>query len=214
MSVTWSCPIPVAAYAAYGRNAPAPRQPCGQCGREMAFDGSYPREVREGGVRYRIFVRRAFCCRCRVGDALFPDFVLRGRLDSAPAVGAAVLSHAGVDRPEGAEGLYAGAPARTVRSWRSRFSDRSLELWGRLAALSVQWGAEVPLSPPGQETSVGHALAAIGAVWRAASEQRPPGAIPPAWRLANVIVGGQLIGTRVDLPWPIVCSAIGRSRGP
>lgn len=179
----------------------------------MAFDGCYPRWVREAGVAHRVFIRRARCPRCGTGDALLPDFVLTGRYDSTLAVGAAVLGHAGVDLPAGAAGLYAGVPERTVRSWRQRFAARGEQLWWRFAALNVIWGGEVPLDSSRDPTKVGHALGAIGAVWTTA-RRRPGSDVPPAWRLANVIFGSQLISTRMDLPWPVVTGAIGRSRGP
>jgi len=103
-------------------------------------------------------------------------------------------------------------PERTVRSWRQRFAARAEELWQRLGAVSVGWGGDVPRAAVGAGVG-GHAVAAIATVWRAA--QRRPGAdTPAAWRLANVIVGGQLISTRVNLPWPIRPELIGSSRGP
>lgn len=179
----------------------------------MAFDGRYPRWIREAGVTYRIFVRRARCSACGLGDAVVPDFVLRRRLDSASAVGAAVIAHAGVELPVQSEALYAGVPARTVRSWRQRFAERADELWGRLAAVSVGWGGADGLAAAPMPTPAGCALGAIGAAWRAA-RRRPEADVPPAWHLANVVVGGRLISTRVDLPWPIDPAWIGRARGP
>ena len=179
----------------------------------MAFDGSYRRQVREAGIVHSIFVRRARCARCGVGDALMPDFVLRGRLDSTAAVGAAILAPVGVSVPPGVEGLYAGVPERTVRSWRQRFAERASELTQRFEALCREWRGELPFPPTRHATPTHHALASIALVWRAA-RRRPDSDVPPAWRLANVIVGSQLLGTRVDLPWPIKASLIGRSRSP
>lgn len=179
----------------------------------MAFDGRYPRRVREAGVTYRVLVRRARCSACGLGDAVVPDFVLRGRLDSTQAVGAAVVAYAGVELPAHAEALYAGVPARTVRSWRQRFAGRAEQLWGRLGAVSVGWGGRDGLADAPSSTPVGAAVGAIGAVWRAA-RRRPDADVPPPWRLANVIVGGRLMSTRVDLPWPIDPAWIGRARGP
>ncbi len=69
-----------------------------------------------------VFVRRARCGGCGVGESLLPDFVLARRRDSTVAVGAAVLGPAGVGLPEGSASLYEGVPERTVRSWRQRFS--------------------------------------------------------------------------------------------
>ena len=71
----------------------------------MAFDGSYPRMIRESGVVYRIFGRRARCAIPGVGDALLADFVLRGRMDSTTAVGAVVLAPVSVAVLPGADKL-------------------------------------------------------------------------------------------------------------
>lgn len=180
----------------------------------MAFDGCYARLVREAGRVHRVFVRRVRCATCEVGDALLPDFVLRGWRDSTASVGAAILPRLGIEVPEAARTLYAGVPGRTVRSWRQRFAERAVQLTVRLDALCVQWGGtppfgeEVPAPGPARR-----AVLAMGRCWKAA-RRRCPGGVPAAWSLANVVVGGQLISTRVDLPWPIVPGRIGRSRGP
>lgn len=181
----------------------------------MAFDGSYPRRVREAGQLHRIFVRRVHCRRCGVGDALLPEFVLRRRRDTTAAVGAAVLARLGVDVPHGATVLYEGVPERTIRSWRHRFAERADELAQRFEALCVEWGSSLPLPLSGRTgalTPPCRAVAAIGGLWRAA--YRRCGQVPPAWWLANIVVGGQLLSVRVDLPWPIAPGGIGRSRGP
>jgi hypothetical protein len=111
----------------------------------MAFDWRYRPRGRRGLDDFR----RARCGACQVGGALLPDFVLRRRRDSAPGVGAAVLSAAGVDLPAGAERLYAAVPKRTVRSWRQRFEARSEELSSRFAALTASFGSSGP-SPWGR----------------------------------------------------------------
>jgi hypothetical protein len=210
VAISWACRLSVSEYAATGRRAPAPRQSCAGCGDEMAFDGSYPRRVREAGVVYQIFVRRARCSRCGTGHALTPDFVLSRRRDSTAAVGVAVLAHLGHQVPVGATRFYDGVPERTVRSWRQRFRERADVLARQFAALCVEWG---DLPPRSVGTTVGVAIQMIGATWRAASGRRP-GAMPPAWPMANVILGGQLLGTRVDLPGPISPNLIGHSRAP
>lgn len=177
------------------------------------FDGCYPRQVRESGVVYKIMVRRAYCSHCALGDAVVPDFVLRRRLDSVSAVGAGVVAHAGIDLGERATGLYAGVPARTVRSWVQRFAERAEQLWGLLAAVSVSWGGDDGIGEAAAPSPAGYALGAIAALWRGA-RRRPEADVPPAWRLANVMVGGRLMSTRVDLPWPIDPAWIGWARGP
>lgn len=176
----------------------------------MAFDGSYPRKIRESGVVHRIYVRRARCTKCGIGDALLPEFILGHRLDSATTIGAAVLTWVGHPVPDGASHLYERVPERTVRSWRQRFAERAEDLTARLYALCVEWGGVLPVFAP---TPLRRAVQAIGATWAAARRRRSVN-VPPAWPLANVILGSQLLSTRVDLPWPIVPAMIGRSRSP
>lgn len=214
MSITWSCELSVAQYAALGRSAPAPRRKCGDCGEMMTFDGRYRRQVREAGAVHEIFVRRASCRRCSRSDALLPDFVLRRRRDSTCSVGAAVLERFDVEVPAAAAALYAGVPERTVRSWRQRFRERSSELSAVLRGLEIEWGGHHdPGRTPNASRAGGWAIDAMVLVWRAA-RRRPSANVPPPWRLANVIVGGELISTRVSLPFPVVTRLIGRSRAP
>jgi Domain of unknown function (DUF6431) len=177
----------------------------------MAFEGTYRRRVREAGVELTVFIRRVHCSRCGTDDALLPDFVLRRRRDSASAIGAGVLSPS-VDLCAGASDLYAGVPERTVRSWRQRFAERAEELSARFVALTASWGTVQHRTMRGSVSS--RATAAIAQMWSQACRRLGRDAIPPAWPLANLIVGGQLLATRVDLPWPIHPSAIGHSRGP
>ena len=213
MSITWSCELSVAEYAALGRSAPAPRRKCADCGEMMTFDGSYRRQVREAGVVYEIFVRRAFCRRCDRSDALLPDFVLRRRRDSTCSVGAAVLERFEVEIPTDAAALYAGVPERTVRSWRQRFLERASELSALLNAMAIEWGGRNSLRSRNASRPGGRAIDAMALAWRAA-QRRPSADVPPPWRLANVIVGGELIATRVSLPFPIITRLIARSRAP
>ncbi len=208
MTVTWACRLSVAEYAALGRRAPAPRSTCSSCDQPMAFDGAYPRFVREGGVVHTIFVRRAYCRPCDRGEALVPDFVLARRLDSTATIGAALLQDAGVELPDGATDLYREVPSRTLRSWRQRFAERADELAAILSAFCAAWGGLAPRSAP---TALGRATESIGAAWRAARRRWD---VPAAFILANVVLGGQLLSNRVDLPVPDRPGFIGRSRAP
>ena len=213
MSITRPCRLSVGEYAALGRSAPAPRRKCADCGEMMTFDGSYRRHVREAGVVHEIFVRRAFGHRCDRSDALLPDFVIRRRRDSTCAVGAEVLERFEVEIPTDAAALYAGVPERTVRSWRQRFGERAGELSALLNAMAIEWTE--PSSPRSCNAARpgGRAIDAMALAWRAA-QRRPTADVPPPWRLANVIVNGELIATRVSLPFPIITRLIGRSRAP
>jgi hypothetical protein len=163
----------------------------------MAFDGRYRRRVREAGELFTIVISRARSGTCQVGDALLPDFVLRRRRDSATAVGAAALGRAvGIDLLAGAERLYASLPQRTVRSWRQRFEARSEELTSRFEALSATFGSSGPHAwGPLPATMTAHSATAIAAMWNAAARRRGRTAIPAPWLLANLVVGGQLLGT-------------------
>jgi len=162
----------------------------------MAFDGVYPRQVREAGVVHRIFVHRARCGRCGFGDALLPSFVVRRRRDSDFAVGAAVLERCGVDLPAEAPLLYAGTPARTVRSWRQRFSGQADDLSVRFSALCAQWGGHLPWVIPKDPSA--RAAVAMGAAWQARRRQARWG-LPGAWLVANVVLGGTIPRTMQPL---------------
>lgn len=207
----WACPIGIEVYARAGRRPPTPRPDCPECGTPMAFDGSYPRIVRESGVAHRIFIRRAHCTPCGVGDALLPSFVVRRCRDSASAIGAAVLSHLGVELSPLAARMHAGVPERTVRSWRQRFTDQADDVSKHFSALCVEWGGDLPRGTG--RTAAHHAIAALGAAWRE-RRRRAGEATPPAWIVANIVLGGRLLSTRVDVPSMNRPTGIARARGP
>lgn len=118
---------------------------------------------------------------------------LHHRRDGTDAIGAAVVGH------RAGRHLYAGVPKRTVRSWRHRFAGRADLLVAGLMAVATTWAGETPrLALPA--TSAMLAAAAVGAAWWAAA-RRGPQRVPGPWRLASVITGGELLTTRVDLPW-------------
>ncbi len=106
----------------------------------MWFDGCYRRKVRHAGVVHELVVHRVRCPRCRAGHAILPDFAVARRLDSAEAIGAAVA--AAVAAPGTARGaaLPASVPARTVRSWRARFTAISMPLAIGFSALAAGRG--------------------------------------------------------------------------
>jgi len=196
VAISWPCPFSVEAYAAHADRVVAPRFNCPGCGRPLSFDGSYPRQVREAGVVHAIRVPRAACRGCGTTHALLPDFVAYRRRDSVEAIGAAVAPDAAGGRPGP---LWAGVPARTVRSWRSRFAERAELLTAGLVAVATTHSGVAPILPvPALATTL--AVAAVGAAWWAAS-QRWPGRIARPWRFANTITGSGLFSTRVDLPW-------------
>jgi hypothetical protein len=85
-----------------------------------------------------------------------------------------------------------------VRSWRRRFSERAEALSVLFEALAAERGASPLAHGAGSPTR--QAVAAIGRFWQAA--RRRVGDVPPAWALANVVVGSSLLAARVDLPNP------------
>lgn len=174
----------------------------------MSFEGSYGRMVREAGVLHAIRVPRAYCRGCGVSHALVPDFVAHRRRDSVEAIGAALAADAGAG---GGAHLWADVPARTVRSWRQRFSGRAELLTAGLMAVTTTL-ARLPALPV-ERGPVTVAVAAVGAAWWTAS-RRWPGRVPGPWRLTNLIVGSHLLSTRVDLPWPGPGPAPRPARGP
>ncbi len=176
----------------------------------MAFDGTYPRKVREAGVVHTVFIRRARCVPCDITESILPQFVLRRCLDTAAAVGAAVLTRLGAVIPDGAATLFDLVPERTQSGWRKRFADRASDLALHFDSLILSWGDSKPFRPSDGTAPV---IDAIGRLWRGV-RSRTTGELPPAWVLANVIVGGELLSTRVDRPWPVQPGTTRRSRGP
>jgi len=181
-------------YARLGNRVPLPRPRCIACDRPMCFDGSYRRQVRHNGVVHRVTIRRVRCPSCGLSCAVLPEFVLVGRLDSVDTIGAALVTATGAPRTEAADRLFAGVPARTVRSWKARFTERAPLLGCGLASFAVHWGGEVP---PASPDPVIYALTSLGAAWvdpgrstcsvaghspleiRQLDHRR--GSLPPAW---------------------------------
>ncbi|MGH9106114.1 MAG: hypothetical protein ACRDZX_09800 [Acidimicrobiales bacterium] len=81
-----------------------------------------------------------------------------------------------------------------MRSWRQRFKERAGELSQLLGAITIECGGDVPLSTHNGSRPGGRAIDAMALAWRAA-RARPTANVPPPWRLANVMVGGELIAT-------------------
>jgi hypothetical protein len=153
VTIVWCCALSVEAYAATGKKVAAPRRCCARCQSPMVFWGGYWRYVREGGD-FRIWVRRARCCRCRVSTALLPSFCLAGRLYTAEVVGATVAG--ALDgrplRPSEAVG------ATTAGGWRRRYRARAAALAAAVAAVTGRVVARGGAWPEGR------GLAALEAV--------------------------------------------------
>ena len=164
----------------------------------MSFDGSYCRQVRDRGVTHRVTIHSVRCPSCRTRHAVLPEFVLAGRLDSADTIGAALAAPAGALGAESRAHLLDTVPGRTVRSWKARFADRAPLLAVGLASLVVHWGG--PVFSPDSDPVV-WAGTALGATWWTSVDRHPRRPVLPPWRFASWITGGELMSTRVDLPW-------------
>jgi hypothetical protein len=164
----------------------------------MIFWSGYRRHVREGGQYWQIWVPRVRCAACSVTHALLPAFVVNNRLDVVESIGA-VLDEVG----ESSEGVRPvaerlGIPHTTARGWVRRFAERSAGLAVAFAALAIDLGGEVvTLSTPLLDAKC-HALAAIRALWRAASGL--PGWLGCGrWRFISSITGGSFVATNTNM---------------
>lgn len=195
VAIVWPCPLGVEEYAAAGRAVQVPHADCPSCGRAMGFWSGYERYLRLGRT-YRVWVRRARCCSCRVSHALLPSFALLRRLDVVEVIGGALeRAVAGVGLRPVAAGF--GVPHTTARDWWRRFRARAPVLAAGLRALAVELGVPAPALPAGGEVA---ALAALGAVW-ARVRQRLGVVAPTWWRLAATVSGGGLLHTTTPPPW-------------
>jgi len=157
----------------------------------MWFDGCYRRKVRQAGVVHERVVHRVRCPRCRAGHAVLPDFVVARRLDTAEVIGTAVAAAAGAPGAACGTALLAGVPARTVRSWRARFTVISMPLAIGFSALAAGRGwqpADLPCATPAHT-----AMAAIGAAWHTTLTRDPASPLRGPWRFANAMCGGALM---------------------
>lgn len=184
----------LACYAPVSREVKPPRPSCPACKVPMWLDGCYRRKVRQAGVVHELAVHRVRCPRCRAGHAVLPDFVVARRLDSAPAIGAALAVCAGMP---GAV-LPAGVPARTIRSWRARFTAIAVPLAAGFSALAAERGwqpADLPCATPAHA-----AMAAIGAAWHTTLTRWPGSPLRGPWRFANAMCGSTLMSIRMNVP--------------
>ena len=162
----------LARYAPVSREIKPPRPDCPACKAAMRFDGCYRRKVRQAGaVHEKPAVHRVRCPRCRAGHAVLPDFVVARRLDSADVIGAALAAAAGLPVAGRGAALVAAVPARTIRSWRARFTLISMPLAIGFSALAAGRGwqpADLPCVRPAHT-----AVAAIGAAWHTTRDSLP-----------------------------------------
>jgi hypothetical protein len=164
----------------------------------MCFWSGYRRWVREAGRCWRIFVPRLRCARCVTTHALFPAFVLPGRLDTADSIGQVLELVA-----SGAVGVRraAGSVAHTTaREWQRRFTARAAQLGVAFAGLCAELGG--PVLAPCADVVAG-AVAAIGAAFGAACEF--PGWVELSrWRFASVVSGGSVLAANTISPFLVV----------
>jgi hypothetical protein len=184
-------------YAAVSRELEVPRPRCPDCRLSMSFHGFYARPLRVGSMELRLWIRRARCRPCQATHALLPDFVARARLDVLEVIGTAIEQMAGGASTGVAAASSGGVPATTVRSWRRRFAERAGMLTRGFLAAVVALGDLVPRFPTTSEVAL--AIAAMQAL--ASAARRRLSATGWHWRIANRIVGGQLLASNSNLPW-------------
>ncbi len=128
---------------------------------------------------------------------LLPEFCLLRRRDAVEVIGAALVAKAqgaGYRRIAG----DLAVPAETVRGWLRRFG----ALAERVRAHFWGWGHALDASLPAFEpagTSVGDAVAAVGAAARAAVLRLGS---RPAWAWVSAMSGGRLL-CNTSCPWPV-----------
>lgn len=198
VSIVWPCSLSVDEYVAAGRAVEVPRPNCPGCLELMIFWSGYRRQIREGGRCSQMWVPRARCAACSATHALLPAFVVTNRLDVVESIGSLLdevsESSAGV-RPA-AERL--GIPHTTARGWVRRFAERSAGLAVAFAALAVELGGEVVTQSTPLLDAKCHALAAIRALWRAASGL--PGWLGCGrWRFISSITGGSFVAANTNM---------------
>ena len=195
VAIVWPTPLNVEAYAAAGRDVEVPRPDCPACERPMIFWPGYRRDVRVGDVR-RIWVRRAKCRACAATHALLPAFCLLRRLDAVEVIGSGLV--AGVNGTGmRSVALALDVPHTTVRGWWRRFRLRAPMVAAAFAALATSLGSVAPALSAEPARA---AVEATGAAW-AAARRLLGDRLPPPWRFASAVSGGELLGTTTHPPW-------------
>lgn len=194
MAIVWPCPLSVDAYVAAGRLIEVPRPRCPSCAQAMGFWGFYRRYLRMGDV-VRLLVRRARCASCRCTHAVLPDFVAKGRLDGIEVIGQAIEDLAAGTGAR-TSGARVGLPHTSVRDWRRRVMARSELLIAGFLGATVALGDLVP-----RKLTSGPAGLAVAIRAAVTAARRRLGAQGSRWRIANRIVGGELLTTNTDPPF-------------
>jgi hypothetical protein len=196
VTMVWPTSLSVEDYVRGGREVLVPRLVCPDCGEVMTFWGWYERYLRAHGLgsECEVVVRRERCRPCARSHAVLPNFVTKGRLDSAEVIGPALeeTQEHGV-RPTARR---TGVPHTTLRGWLRRFEARAEMLAVVFSRFCVAWG---DLAPRIAESGVPGAFAAARAAWATARRRLGEGA-GALWRFANSVVGAELLTTNTDLP--------------
>jgi hypothetical protein len=200
MAIVLPTELDVDGYVAAGRELVVSRPACPGCGERMQLWGWHERDVRvTAAVIHRLALRRARCTACRRSHVLLPGFVTWGRLDVVEVIGPAVAAMCGA---AGMRRVAAGLDLAhtTVRDWRRRFARRAGMLAVGFSRFCVAVGDVAPRLSGGVEAV---AVAAVTAAWVAARRRFGAG-VGSVWRLANAVVGGQLLSPNMDPPWAAV----------
>jgi hypothetical protein len=199
VAIVWACRLGVQEYRMAGREVVVARPECPACGTEMVFWSGYERSVRVGGRCWRLWVRRARCCGCKVSHALIPAFCLVGRLDVVESLGEAITAvvDGGVGVRPVADRL--DVPHTTARGWLRRFRSRAAMLTAGFSAVTVELSGLAPRLPAGLDAA---ALAAMGWAWASAVSRAGVG-VPAFWSFVSLVTGGLLLAANTNPPWLI-----------
>ncbi len=136
----------------------------------------------DGGIGWRIWVRRGRCSSCRVSHALLPSFCLVGRSFGVEVIGPAVQEMAG-GRGTGSVARAVGVAQSTVRSWWQRHRERSRVAHAVAVMVAVVVGLGVAELVSPVEVSV---LASLEVLARAAGGKESLG----RWPAVSLVTGG------------------------
>ena len=189
------CAVSVGDYAAAGKQVEVAEQVCPRCGRRLNWWSGYWRELRWGGRRLEIWVRRGRCPPCEATHALLPDFVVSRRRYAVEEIGAALeLGAARVSAWRSS--VQRDLPFGTVRDWFRRCRERAAGQVARLSRLGLSVGAQIGELPTRPLVAL---VAGLRAVWSRSREGS--GGSGDMWRFWNAAFSGRALASNTEPGW-------------
>ena len=194
-AIIFACAVSVSEYAAAGKQVEVAEQVCPRCQRRLNWWWGYWRQLRWGGERLEIWVRRARCPPCQVTHALLPDFVVRRRRYAVEEIGAAL--ELGAKRVSAwRSSVQLELPFGTVRDWLRRCRQRAHEQLAKLAKLALRVGLQIGELPA---LPLAALVVVLRAVW-AKSRECDQG-IGELWRFWNAVFSGAALASNTEPGW-------------